>query len=76
MKKKFIALFIPYLFFSISYVVLQSFSSDVNTRYTFTSVLNIYRTPISYLWYLYVLFFIFLTVSIMDLILDQVSMSY
>lgn len=71
MRKKFVALFVPYLFFSIVYVGLQSFSSDINTRYTFNSVLNIYRTPISYLWYLYVLFFIFLMVSVMDLVIKS-----
>jgi len=65
-KKKGINLLIPYVVFSIVYVVMQHFSS-VNDLNSWKSLLTIYVSPISYLWFLYVLFFIFIMVGLMDL---------
>jgi fucose 4-O-acetylase-like acetyltransferase len=66
--KKAINLFVPYIVFSIIYVLLQHFSSGVNHHYSFHSLLNIWYQPISYLWFLYVLFFIFVLVGLMSLL--------
>lgn len=66
--KKAINLFVPYIVFSIIYVFLQHFSSNVNHHYSFHSLLNIWYQPISYLWFLYVLFFIFVLVGLMSLL--------
>lgn len=67
-KKKFISLFFPYVIFSVVYVILQHFSSSVHKLYSWTSLLNIFSQPISYLWFLYTLFFIFVLTGILDLI--------
>lgn len=66
--KKAITLFVPYIVFSIIYVFLQHFGSNINHRYTFTSLLHIWYQPISYLWFLYVLFFIFVFVGLLSLL--------
>lgn len=66
--KKAINLFVPYIVFSIIYVILQHFGSNINHHYTFGSLLSIWCQPISYLWFLYVLFFIFVLVGLMSLL--------
>lgn len=66
--KKFIGLGVPYLIFSVLYVFLQSFSTDINNRYSFDSIATIYITPISYLWYLLILFYIYLLIALLDLL--------
>ncbi len=66
--KKLVALGIPYVFFSILYVFLQHFSSGVNNAYSWTNLLYIWRDPVSYLWFLYDLFFIFVFLGLLDLI--------
>jgi len=65
--KKSIGLLIPYTIFSIIYVVLQH-CTKVNKLNSWDSLLYIYIRPISYLWFLYILFFIFLVVEFFDLI--------
>lgn len=68
-KKKFIGLFIPYLVFSIVYVTLQHLAgSSVHNLMPWSRLLYIWATPINYLWFLYVLFFIFVLVGFMDLL--------
>lgn len=67
-KKKFISLFFPYVIFSVVYVILQHFSNSVHKLYSWTSLLNIFSQPISYLWFLYALFFIFAFTGALDLI--------
>lgn len=68
MKKKAVSLFIPYIIFSIVYVVLQHLSNEVHTLNDWTSLVTIYAKPIGYLWFLYTLFFIFVLVDILSLL--------
>jgi len=69
LKKKFIGLVIPYIIFSVVYVLLQQFAkTDVNKLYSWGSLLKIWYKPIAYLWFLYILFFVFLIVGIFDLL--------
>lgn len=66
--KKAINLFIPYIVFSVIYVVLQHLSRNVNTLYSWNSLLFIFEEPIGYLWFLYILFFVFVLVGLLDLL--------
>lgn len=65
-RTKFLNLGVPYVVFSIIYVVLQHFSTKVNTLYTGKDLLFIFANPIGYLWFLYALFLIFLVVYSFD----------
>jgi fucose 4-O-acetylase-like acetyltransferase len=66
--KKAVNLFIPYIIFSVVYVVLQHFGGNVNNLYSWNSLIYIFEKPIGYLWFLYVLFFIFVFVGFLDLL--------
>lgn len=65
--KKLINLGVPYIVFSCIYVFMQQFSSDVNTKYDYKDLLFLWYHPISYLWFLYILFFIFILVDFLNL---------
>lgn len=65
--KKAINLLIPYIVFSIIYVCLQQLNSNVNNKYNFSSLLRIWYQPISYLWFLYTLFLIFVLIGFLSL---------
>lgn len=64
-KKKAWNLLVPYVVFSIIYVLLSKVGGK-NT-YTWNSLFKIYIVPISYLWFLYILFFIFVLVGVVSL---------
>lgn len=66
--KKAVNLFGPYIFFSIIYVALQHFGNSVHDLYPWKDLIFIFEKPIGYLWFLYVLFFIFVFVGILDLL--------
>ena len=65
-KKKAFNLLVPYVVFSIIYILMNQVGGKDNI-YTWRSLLNIYRTPISYLWFLYTLFLIFVLVGFLSL---------
>lgn len=50
-EKKAFNLLVPYVVFSIIYILMNQVGGKDNI-YTWKSLLNIYRTPISYLWFL------------------------
>ncbi|KAE9557496.1 acyltransferase family protein [Companilactobacillus bobalius] len=66
-RKKFVNFSIPYIVFSILYVSLQHLTK-VNRLNPWGSLIFIYKQPISYLWFLYVLFLIFVFIGLMDII--------
>lgn len=67
--KKLVSLGLPYVIFSVIYVTLQNCGgSNVNHVHSFHDLFHIYSMPISYLWFLYALFFMFLIVGLFDLI--------
>ena len=73
LKKKAWNLLIPYVVFSIIYVLMNQIG-DKSSEYTWRSLLHIYAMPISYLWFLYILFFIFVLVGALSLI--RISINY
>lgn len=62
-EKKAISLIIPYLTFSIIYVALQHVG-EARELQSWAKLLNIWYQPISYLWFLYALFLIFVIVGL------------
>lgn len=72
LRNKFIDLAVPYFFFSIIYIIINSlFSSSVNTEFELIDILKIWRTPVAQYWFLYTLFFIFLFFVLIDGRLDK-----
>ena len=65
--KKIISLGIPYIIFSIIYVCLQHVDQHVHQFNTWRDLMTIYTIPIGYLWFLYVLFFIYVLIGLMDI---------
>ena len=67
LKKKLINLGIPYLTFYLLYVLVNMvFSSSVNSQKGIQDILNIFTNPIAPFWFLYILFFIFVLVPIIE----------
>jgi fucose 4-O-acetylase-like acetyltransferase len=72
MYRKFLALGIPYVVFSVIYVVLQNFSSgDVHDKYTWADLGHILVQPVGYLWYLYAYFFILALFGLLTLLMKN-----
>ncbi|MEE8830905.1 MAG: acyltransferase [Leuconostoc gelidum] len=67
-RNKLFRLGMPYIIFSIIYVVLQHISPSVHSLNSWQDLLQIYVMPVGYLWYLYVLFLVYVFVEIMHLI--------
>lgn len=66
--KKAINLLFPYMIFSVIYVMLQHVGNSVHDLYSWNSLLYIYKMPIGYLWFLYILFLIFVLVGFFNLL--------
>lgn len=67
-KKKLIALGIPYFIFSIVMFVLQHIGgSNVRDSSSLSELLSIYKRPLGYLWFLYTLFFAFFFVGLLSI---------
>ncbi|MFC6179771.1 acyltransferase family protein [Lactiplantibacillus daowaiensis] len=65
--RKLIGLGIPYVLFSIVYWGLKAVGKGTaRVSIPFSSLLEIYKSPIEILWFLYTLFFVFLFVSVLD----------
>lgn len=68
-RKKAINLLVPYIIFSIIYVMLQQVGgNNLAHKHTIDSLLLIWYKPIGYLWFLYVLFFVFILVGLLSYI--------
>ena len=63
-KRKFIlhklyTLGIPYIAFSVIYILINSMVGESNTGFAVSDILYIWKTPVAQYWYLYALFFLF-----------------
>ena len=56
---KLLNLGIPYVVFSVIYILINSFVGEVNTHSSVLDILNIWKTPVAQYWFLYALFFLF-----------------
>ncbi|MGR8823293.1 acyltransferase family protein [Leuconostoc citreum] len=68
LKKKIISLGVPYIIFSVIYVMLQHLGTDVHHLNSWQDLAHIGVLPIGYLWYLYVLFFVFVLVGLLSIL--------
>ena len=63
-KSKFIlyklyTLGVPYVVFSVVYIVINAVVGQTNTQSSIVDVFRIWKTPVAQYWYLYALFFLF-----------------
>lgn len=66
-KKKFMAFSIPYVVFYFTYVILNIIcANNTNSKMGYEEICNIFVKPIAPFWFLYALFFIFITVPIIE----------
>lgn len=71
-KNKLIDLGIPYLFFSVILFILQKIGGgEVKNQTTYSQLLNIYKAPIGYLWFLYTLFFIYVLIGLLSIVIKD-----
>ena len=50
---------IPYIAFSVIYILINSLVGEANTGFVPSDILNIWKTPVAQYWFLYALFFLF-----------------
>ena len=50
---------IPYIAFSVVYILINSLVGESNTGFEVSDILYIWKTPVAQYWYLYALFFLF-----------------
>ena len=50
---------IPYIVFSIVYILINSLVGGANTEFSVLDILNIWKSPVAQYWFLYALFFLF-----------------
>lgn len=50
---------VPYVIFSVVYVLINSIVGGANTSFAISDILYIWKTPIAQYWFLYALFFLF-----------------
>lgn len=50
---------IPYMAFSIVYILINSMVGESNTGFAVSDILYIWKTPVAQYWFLYALFFLF-----------------
>lgn len=58
-KHNFINLGVPYVVFSIVYILINCFVGQANTQSSLLDILLIWKTPTAQYWFLYALFFLF-----------------
>lgn len=69
--KKIINLGIPYLAFSIIFILLNYFSSGTNSEYSLKDIVYLYQNPIAHFWFLYDLIIIFLLIPILEILIKS-----
>ena len=58
-KHKAITLGVPYIIFSVIYILINSFSGGANNQSSYADIFMIWKTPTAQYWFLYALFFLF-----------------
>ncbi len=71
-KYKLINLGIPYLIFSVIYILINSFISSANTQFSAADILWLWKSPVAQYWFLYALFFLFcIWTALADVLKDR-----
>lgn len=72
MRKKTLSLGVPYVVFSIVMFGMKKLGGgSVRNSVSLMDVVNIYKTPIDHLWYLYTLFSIFLILGLLSILIKN-----
>lgn len=58
-RYKLINLGVPYIIFSVIYILINSFVGSANTKSAVSDIFMIWKTPVAQYWFLYALFFLF-----------------
>ncbi len=58
-KHKLINLGVPYVVFSVIYILINAFIGGANTQSSYMDVFMIWKAPVAQYWFLYALFFLF-----------------
>ena len=58
-KHKAITLGVPYIIFSVVYILINSFVGGANNQSSYADIFMIWKTPTAQYWFLYALFFLF-----------------
>ena len=58
-KNKMLNLGIPYIIFSVVYILINSLVGQANNQSSISDILNIWKSPVAQYWFLYALFFLF-----------------
>ena len=56
---KLLSLGVPYIVFSVVYILINSLVGQANTQSSVMDILYIWKTPVAQYWFLYALFFLF-----------------
>lgn len=70
-KHKLLNLGVPYVVFSVVYILLNSLSSKTNTSYGLSSIFGILVTPVAQYWYLHSLLLVFSVWAVLSLFLKN-----
>ena len=70
-KHKFLNLGIPYVVFSVVYILINCVVGGANNQSSFIDILYIWKTPVAQYWFLYALFFLFLIWTLLGGILKN-----
>ena len=73
---KLLGLGIPYVVFSVVYILINSLSSGANTQSSIADILLIWKTPVAQYWYLYALFFLFFIWALLSGILKNWQITF
>ncbi|MBQ2407075.1 MAG: acyltransferase [Lachnospiraceae bacterium] len=65
-KHKLLNLGVPYLVFSIFYILINSMTPGVNNKKDISSILYLWKTPIAQYWFLYALIILFILWTILS----------
>ena len=68
---KLLNLGVPYVTFSVIYILINSMVGAANTQSSVYDVLNIWKAPVAQYWYLYALFFLFCIWTLLSGILEN-----
>lgn len=55
---KLYSLGVPYIVFSVIYILINALVGESNTGFTISDIFTIWKTPVAQYWYLYALFFL------------------
>lgn len=75
-RHKCINLGVPYVIFSVLYIVINSVVGGANTQFSPADVFSIWKTPVAQYWFLYALFFLFCIWTVLSGVLQNLQITF